>query len=301
MSIYYTKGIQNSRLFLYDDDIDEKKFFSTEPFEFFKELPAVETNGMDIDRFKKSEAPYCISGKFKKDKNGTYRRNDTNLIYRDLIFLDYDNITTTSEEFKATVVRAIGDYSYIIYPTIKHTEEKPRFRLVVKPSEPMNKDTYKVVVTEIADKIGLEYDTASLTWSQLQGLPVTVGKSDDYVKTIHDEGTKPYPVPKYEGSNPTTIKKANTNSYSIRSPNERKSLTVRIVETLFNGFGEEGGRNVACTSFVGMLFNRYVNFDIAAAYQLTVMANNNTPEPLPEEELDRTFESIAKKEYSTRI
>ena len=37
MSIYYTKGIQNSRLFLYDEDKD--KFVSTEPFEFFKEFP----------------------------------------------------------------------------------------------------------------------------------------------------------------------------------------------------------------------------------------------------------------------
>ena len=161
MSIYYTKGIQNSRLFLYDDNKD--KFTSTEPFEFFKEFPAVETKGMDIKEFKKNHAPYCISGKVKKDKDDVYRRNDANLIYRDLIFLDYDNITLSSEEFKATVERAIGEYSYIIYPTIKHTEEKPRFRLVVKPSEPMNKETYKSVVAEIAGKIGLIYDTASLT------------------------------------------------------------------------------------------------------------------------------------------
>ncbi len=52
MSIYYTKGIQNSRLFLYDDNKD--KFTSTEPFEFFKEFPAVETKGMDIKEFKKN-------------------------------------------------------------------------------------------------------------------------------------------------------------------------------------------------------------------------------------------------------
>ncbi|WP_270743285.1 primase alpha helix C-terminal domain-containing protein [Streptococcus infantarius] len=294
MSIYYTKGIQNSRLFLYDDN--QEKFTSTEPFEFFKEFPAVETKGMDLEKFKKDHAPYCISGKVKKDKKGTYKRNDENLIYRDLIFLDYDNITITSEEFKATVEKAIGDYSYIIYPTIKHTEEKPRFRLVVKPSEPMNKETYKAVVTEIAEKIGLMYDTASLTWSQLQGLPVTVGKRHEYVKTVHRG--KDYPVPKYEGS---TIKQTTTNGYSISSPNERKSLTVKIIETLFNGFGEKGGRNNACASFVGMLFNRYVNFDIATAYQLTVMANNNTPDPLPEGELDRTFESIARKAYNARI
>lgn len=294
MSIYEAKGVTNGLLYLYDGESEK---LSAEPFEFIKEFPALEVpEEMDIEEYKKTKAPYCISGKVKKDKKGTYRRNDSNLIYRDLIFLDYDNITITSEEFKATVERAIGDYSYIIYPTIKHTEEKPRFRLVVKPSEPMNKETYKSVVAEIAGKIGLIYDTASLTWSQLQGLPVTVGKSDDYVKTIH-EG-EDYPVPKYEA---TTIKKANTKGYSIRSPNERKSLTVKIIETLFNGFGEEGGRNNACASFVGLLFNRYVNFDIATAYQLTVMANNNTPEPLPEEELERTFESIAKKELTNRL
>ena len=294
MSIYEAKGVTNGLLYLYDGESEK---LSAEPFEFIKEFPALEVpEEMDIEEYKKTKAPYCISGKVKKDKKGTYRRNDSNLIYRDLIFLDYDNITITSEEFKATVERAIGDYSYIIYPTIKHTEEKPRFRLVVKPSEPMNKETYKPVVTEIAGKIGLIYDTASLTWSQLQGLPVTVGKSDDYVKTVHRG--KDYPVPKYEAS---TIKKASTNGYSIRSPSERKSLTVRIIETLFNGFGEEGGRNNACASFVGLLFNRYVNFDIATAYQLTVMANNNTPEPLPEEELERTFKSIAKKELTNRL
>ena len=295
MSIYEAMGVTNRLLYLYDDKPSEQ--LSAEPFEYVAKFPALEVpEGMDIEKFKKNHAPYCISGKVKKDKDDAYRRNDTNLIYRDLIFLDYDNITITSEEFKATVEKAIGDYSYIIYPTIKHTEEKPRFRLVVKPSEPMNKETYKSVVTEIAEKIGLMYDTASLTWSQLQGLPVTVGKSDDYVKTVHRG--KDYPVPKYEAS---TIKKASTKGYSIRSPNEQKSPTVRIIETLFNGFGEEGGRNNACASFVGLLFNRYVNFDIATAYQLTVMANNNTPEPLPEEELERTFKSIAKKELTNRI
>jgi len=296
MGIYYTQGIKNSRLRFYDNNIN--KPLPVEPFEFIKEFSAVETNGIDIEEFKEEHAPYCISGKVKKDKKDTYRRNDNSLIYRDLIFLDYDNITKTSEDFKDTVKKAIGNYSYIIYPTIKHTEEKPRYRLVVKPSEPMNKETYKKVVTEIAEKIGLEYDTASLTWSQLQGLPVTVGERHNYVKTIH-EG-EPYPVPKYEGSKPTTSKQPNGNGYRIRSPNERKSLTVKIIETLFNGFGEEGGRNVACASFVGMLFNRYVNFDLATAYQLTVMANNNTPEPLPDEEMDRTFKSIAKKELTNR-
>ena len=132
MSIYEAKGVTNGLLYLYDGEQNNK--LSAEPFEFVKEFPALEVpEEMDIEEYKKTKAPYCISGKVKKDKKGTYRRNDSNLIYRDLILLDYDNITITSEEFKATVERAIGGYSYIIYPTIKHTEEKPRFRLVVKP------------------------------------------------------------------------------------------------------------------------------------------------------------------------
>lgn len=64
------------------------------------------------------------------------------------------------------------------------------------------------------------YDTASLTWSQLQGLPVTVGKRHDYVKTIH-EG-EDYPVPKYEG---TTIKKqALTVIVSVHLTSEKARL-----------------------------------------------------------------------------
>ena len=125
MSIYEAMGVTNRLLYLYDDKPSEQ--LSAEPFEYVAKFPALEVpEGMDIEKFKKNHAPYCISGKVKKDKDDAYRRNDTNLIYRDLIFSDYDNITLSSEEFKATVERAIGDYSYIIYPTIKHTEEKPR-------------------------------------------------------------------------------------------------------------------------------------------------------------------------------
>ena len=132
MSIYEAMGVTNRLLYLYDDEPSEQ--LSAEPFEYVAKFPALEVpSGMSIDDYKKTKAPYCISGKVKKDKKGTYKRNDENLIYRDLIFLDYDNITLSSEEFKNTVKKALSDYSYIIYPTIKYTEEKPRFRLVVFP------------------------------------------------------------------------------------------------------------------------------------------------------------------------
>lgn len=247
----------------------------------------------NIEEYKRTQAPYCLSGKVIPEKNGSYKRNNTSLVYRDLIFLDYDDIQGTSESFIEAVSGALFGYSNILYPTIKHTPKSPRFRLVVKPSNVMNEATYKQVVKEIADKIGLPFDMASLTWSQLQGLPVTTGNPADYQKIV--EHGLDYPVPKVE----PRAKQETTELYKPRASGQR-SMTMRIIDTLFNGFGDEGGRNVALTRFVGLLFNKWVDCDIETAYELANIANSMTAEPLPIEELDRTFSSIARAEYRKR-
>ena len=176
-----------------------------------------------------------------------------------------------------------------------HSVEKRRFRLVVKPDNVMNEATYKQVVKEIADKIGLPFDMASLTWSQLQGLPVTTGDPASYQKVV--EHGLDYPVPQ------TTAEPVKQNATSLPytpRPSGQKSMTMRIIDTLFNGFGDEGGRNVALTRFVGLLFNKWVDCDLETAYELTKIANSVTVEPLPIDELDRTFSSIARAEYRKR-
>lgn len=261
-------------------------------FDYIAEFrPMRVPQGTNIDDFKRSSAPYCIAGWVKRDENGNYKRNNASLVYRNLIFLDYDELEANID-FPSVVENALHGYSYIIYPTIKHTKEKPRYRLVVKPSDVMKEQTYRQTVQEIAGKIGLPFDSTSLTWSQLQGLPVTTGDPADYEKIVNRG--RDYPVAK-------TVMASQKPHYYTPRPSGNKTITIRIVETLLHGFGDEGGRNVAVARFVGMLLNRYVNFDLATAYQLTVMANNNTPEPLPERELDATFESIAKKELTNRF
>ena len=165
MTIYEARGFQNNLVYPFD---------KIEPFQNIEHFnPLVVPEGANIEDFKRTQAPYCLSGKVIPEKNGSYKRNNTSLVYRDLIFFDYDEILSTSESFIEAVSSALFGYSYILYPTIKHSTEKPRFRLVVKPDNVMNEATYKQVVKEIADKIGLPFDVASLTWSQLQGLPVT--------------------------------------------------------------------------------------------------------------------------------
>ncbi|EHJ57449.1 hypothetical protein HMPREF9318_01573 [Streptococcus urinalis FB127-CNA-2] len=160
MSIYESKGFTSS-LFKYKG--------SLEPFEYiaqFKPLKPPE-NG-NIEHYKEHEAPYIISGTIKPENNGSYKRNNKSLISRDLIFLDYDDLEI-GINFPKIVSKRLSEYSYIIYPTIKHTADNPRYRLVVKPNMSMNENSYKTTVKEIADLIGLPFDESSLTWSQLQG------------------------------------------------------------------------------------------------------------------------------------
>ena len=245
--------------------------------------------GENIDDFKRSSAPYCITGKVKQDENGNYKRNNASLVYRDLIFLDYDELEANID-FPSVVDKALHGHSYIIYPTIKHTKEKPRYRLVVKPSDAMNEQTYRQTVQEIADKIGLPFDSTSLTWSQLQGLPVTTGDPADYEKIVNRG--RDYPVAK-------TVMASQKPHYLTR-PSGNKTITMRVLDTLLHGFGDEGGRNVAVTRFVGLLLSKWVDADVATAYELTTIANSVTDNPLPEQELERTFESIVKSEIRKR-
>lgn len=260
-------------------------------FEFIANFRArTVPQGTNIDDFKRSSATYCIAGWVKRDENGNYKRNNANLVYRNLVFLDYDEIEA-SIDFPSVVENALHGYSYIIYPTIKHTKEKPRYRLVVKPSDVMNEQTYRQTVQEIADKIGIPFDSTSLTWSQLQGLPVTTGDPADYEKIVNRG--KDYPVA-------TTGTDKQKPTYHTPRPSGNKTITMRVIDTLFHGFGDEGGRNVAVTRFVGLLLSKWVDADVATAYELTTIANSVTDNPLSEQELERTFESIVKAEIRKR-
>ena len=284
MAIYEARGF-GSLLYPYKGNLT--------PFEYIAQFkPMKPTESMSIEDFKKSHAPYCISGKVKAEKNGTIKRNNENLLYRDLVFIDYDDITISPETFKDTVHSVLSDYSYILYPTIKHTAKKPRYRLVVKPDKNLTEFDYKETVNHIADLIGLPYDKTSETWSQLQGLPVTQSSIEDYDRVVN-LGTD---FPTIRGQTVTT--QATSSNFTL--PSGQLSITMKVINTLFHGYGTEGGRNVAMTKFIGLLLNKYVNCDIEMAYNLALIANENTEQPLTINELDTTFKSILQAEMRKR-
>lgn len=77
-----------------------------------------------------------------------------------------------------------------------------------------------------------------------------------------------------------------------------KTQTTKLFEQIINGLGPTGGRNNALASFIGGLLFRNVDPDVAA--QLAVIANDNTKDSLPIQEVERTFNSIAEKEIRRR-
>ncbi len=280
MAIYESIGF-GSELNLFD---------KIPPFEYIERFKVRKVpDGVSIADYKRNSAPYCLSGEVKKDENGLYKRNNASLLYRDLIFLDYDDIEP-SIDFPNVVFSALKDYSYIIYPTINHTVKTPRYRLVLKPRNAMNEQTYKQTVQAIAQKIGLPFDSTSLTWSQLQGLPVTTGDPEEYQKIINKGIDYPVSIDSVQRlPKQKSISKGN-----------QKTITMRVLNTLLHGFGDKGGRNVAVTRFVGLLLSKWVDADIATAYEVTKVANTMTDEPLSDSELDRTFESIVNAEIRKR-
>lgn len=283
MAIYESKGF-GVFLYPYKGEL--------EPFDYIANFkPFQVPDGVDIEVYKRTYAPYCLSGKVISTKGGSYKRNNESLVYRDLIFLDYDDLEGAPENFIGAVSSALCGYSYILYPTIKNTHQKPRYRLVVKPTDPMGEDSYRQVVKEIAEKIGLPFDSASLTWSQLQGLPVTTSNPDQYQMVVNRGAGYPVPRARQQQAQRTSDLPRRTG---------QKSMTMRVVDTLLHGFGDEGGRNVALTRFLGLLFNKWVDCDIETAYELTKIANSVTANPLPLAEVDRTFKSIARAEYRKR-
>lgn len=83
-------------------------------------------------------------------------------------------------------------------------------------------------------------------------------------------------------------------SYKVTS----KTQTTHLFEKIANGLGDDGQRNKTLASFVGGLLYRGVDPDVVA--KLAVIANTNTTDSLPLNEVERTVNSMIDKEIARR-
>lgn len=84
------------------------------------------------------------------------RRKKDSVKLRQLICLDADNIPK-DVDFPAMVAEKGGVPCYAIYPTHSATPEKPRYRLVIPCSRPLEPEAYEPAARILAKRIGINY------------------------------------------------------------------------------------------------------------------------------------------------
>ena len=136
-------------------------------------LKDFEVNNSDAVNDAKDKIFYFISGEMKKNNKGTFLRKDENVLSKDLVVIDYDELEMSSEEFVELINTKLGQFSYILYETVRSRADNVRFRLILNTARNYKKEENKPLIKQITDLIGLPFDNSSNTWSQLQGLPCT--------------------------------------------------------------------------------------------------------------------------------
>lgn len=85
--------------------------------------------------------------------------------------------------------------------------------------------------------------------------------------------------------------------FTVKGKNGHSTNTLLAINSLLHGLGETGGRNDFLTKIVGTFLAIGVSY--VDTYTLVTMANTKTANPLPQSEVDATFESIVKAHMSS--
>lgn len=80
--------------------------------------------------------------------------------------------------------------------------------------------------------------------------------------------------------------------FTVTAKNGHSTNTLLAINSILHGLGDIGGRNDFLTKIVGTFLAIGVSY--VDTYKLVSMANEQTEEPLPQSEVDATFQSIVK-------
>ena len=197
MPIYIEKGFKKAK--------PTELLIKTSPFEWLQEYEPkfIQQNKNEDDasflvRLQtkvKEKLDYFISGYIEpcNEKGNEWHRVSDDIIRRDLIVIDYDDIETDTATFIEKVKDALPNTALLFYPSLRYTVEKPRMRVVIEPSRPLVKYEYEIITKELVDTIGLPYDPSFSVWTQVQGLPVITPLNEGQKLQVV-EGQK-YPIP----------------------------------------------------------------------------------------------------------
>ncbi|MFV0557968.1 MAG: primase alpha helix C-terminal domain-containing protein [Enterococcus sp.] len=278
--------------------------YLTEPIEksFMQFFDEYEPQYIEVpgDKEKQSEikrnAIRCfISGEMKVPV-----RKNKNMIQRDCLVLDLDDVVVTKEELVDCVTSQFEEIQFILYPTFSHCVKGVRYRFVLPLDAPIADHwVYSNVINfmncHVFNRILGTPDKSNGTWSQLQALPVLtqyVSKEDMIVNKVDKL------VPTRDLVAAAGVWQEGNSSVKRRKSfkqggSKKRTSTTMLLESLVEGC-EDGNRNNRIAQITGGLLARQVNVEMAL--ELVKIANSYFNPPLAEAEVEATFISIAKKE-----
>lgn len=216
-------------------------------------------------------------------------RKDKNIINRNVISLDYDNITDFKGLYHA-VCNQLEGYSWAFHTTYSHTTEKPRIRLMVPLNEPVSAEDYRKYSCILAKYIGYEVDEASFVPSQIMALPVKRDKNASFIFKYNDKPAitcdqleKIYSL--VSKSEKQDLVNNYSNQYQKRNSSYWRDMAFGV---------REGERNKALASLIGYLLRRYVDTNLV--YGLVSAWAQMCNPPIKQGEVNKTFKSILKKD-----
>lgn len=270
--------------------------------DFFKNYQPLELdvpgNEEEQKRLKTSILQGFISGDMK-----ALVRNNNNLVSRDCLILDLDDVIINEKELIKVIHDKFNKFQYVLYPSISHGIKGVRYRLVLPLDAGVNELEYKLLI-HYANNMMLkgiigQSDSSNATWSQIMLLP-TITQCVAYESLIINESDKQLPViqlldgaDKWNKEHTPQPKNYVNPSRFKRGGHRYRNATTELFESLVVGCGE-GNRNNRIAQITGGLLARAVN--VKVAFRLVIMANEHFDDPLPIKEVEDTFYSIAKKE-----
>lgn len=116
------------------------------------------------------------------------RRKATNVLSRDILSLDLDNIPSSGTQDVLRRLEGLG-CAYVTYSTRKHHESKPRLRVLVPFSRTVTADEYEPLARKIASIIGISFaDPTTFEASRLMYWPSCSADS----QYVFQFGDKPF-------------------------------------------------------------------------------------------------------------
>lgn len=256
-------------------------------------------NEQEEQQIKRHEMLIAISGKLIDGK-----RSNKNLIERNLLFLDFDNIENESE-FLSKVSNGFKNINYCLYPTLKYTLKNPRYRLVIELDTPVKELDYKALVWGFQTDLGIqEIDFSNFTWSQGQGLPVNTTENKQAKRYYQDDKqaldvTKALRLIKQrEGWKKKPYNSNNKHTTDFKPNFRRGNRTGELLNKIVEGV-DDGNRNAWLTSICGSIIANGTELENAYTF-LQVINDNFVREPVEMSEINNIFKSVIKMEATKR-